>query len=64
LLRALGAYLDKYPFVRNFLSPEKLLQGVKIAGKSLDVRLWRLRPDRLYLVDNARGFSARVELPL
>ena len=64
LLRALHAYLDKYPFVRNFLSPEKLLQGVQIAGKALDVRLWRLRPERLYYLDNARGFSAREELAL
>lgn len=64
LLRALHAYLDKYPFVRNFLSPEKLLQGVQIAGKALDVRLWRLRPERLYYLDNARGFSSREELPL
>jgi uncharacterized protein YhbP (UPF0306 family) len=64
LLRALGAYLEKYPFVRQFLSPDKLLQGVKIAGKTLDVRLWKLRPTRLYYLDNARGFSAREELPL
>ncbi|HLI26048.1 MAG TPA: pyridoxamine 5'-phosphate oxidase family protein [Chloroflexota bacterium] len=64
LLRALHAYLDKYPFVRSFLSPQALLQGVRIAGKALDVRLWRLRPERLWYLDNARGFSAREELPL
>jgi uncharacterized protein YhbP (UPF0306 family) len=64
LTRALGAYLHKYPFVRQFLSPDKLLQGVKIAGKTFDIRLWRLRPDRLYYLDNARGFSNRQELPL
>ena len=62
--RALGAYLDKYPFVRQFLSPTNLLQGVKIAGKTFDIRLWRLRPERLYYLDNARGFSNRQELPL
>jgi uncharacterized protein YhbP (UPF0306 family) len=64
LARALTAYLGKYPFVRNFLSPGQLLQGVKIAGKSFDIRLWRLRPERLHFIDNARGFSARQELPL
>lgn len=64
IMRALGAYLDKYPFVRQFLSPGKLLEGVRIAGKTFDIRLWRLRPERLYYLDNARGFSNRQELPL
>lgn len=64
LARALAAYLGKYPFVRQFLTPGKLLQGVQIAGKAFDIRLWRLRPTRLYYLDNARGFSARQELSL
>ena len=64
LARALAAYLGKYPFVKQFLSPGQLLQGVQIAGKTFDIRLWRLRPERLYYLDNARGFSARQELPL
>ena len=64
LARALAAYLGKYPFVRQFLSPGQLLQGVQIAGKTFDIRLWRLRPERLYYLDNARGFSNRQELPL
>jgi len=64
LARALAAYLGKYPFVKQFLSPGQFLQGVQIAGKSFDIRLWRLRPDRLYYLDNARGFSNRQELPL
>jgi uncharacterized protein YhbP (UPF0306 family) len=64
LARALAAYLGKYPFVKQFLSPGQLLQGVQIAGKSFDIRLWRLRPERLYYLDNARGFSNRQELPL
>ncbi len=64
LARGLAAYLGKYPFVKQFLSPGRLLQGVQIAGKSFDIRLWRLRPHRLYYLDNARGFSNRQELPL
>ena len=64
LARALAAYLGKYPFVKQFLSPGQFLQGVQIAGKSFDIRLWCLRPDRLYYLDNARGFSNRQELPL
>ena len=64
LARALAAYLRKYPFVKQFLTPGQLLQGVQIAGKAFDIRIWRLRPERLYYLDNARGFSAREELPL
>jgi uncharacterized protein YhbP (UPF0306 family) len=64
LARALAAYLSKYPFVRQFLAPGGLRQGVRIAGKTFDIRLWRLRPERLYYLDNARGFSQRQELPL
>jgi uncharacterized protein YhbP (UPF0306 family) len=64
LARALAAYLRKYPFVKQFLAPGQLLQGVQIAGKAFDIRMWRLRPERLYYLDNARGFSAREELPL
>ncbi len=62
--RVLGAYLGKYPFVRQFLSPTSLLQGVRIAGKTFDIRLWRLQPERLYYLDNASGFSNRQELAL
>ena len=64
LARALASYLSKYPFVKQFLAPGQLLQGVQIAGKSFDIRLWRLRPERLYYLDNARGFGNRQELPL
>ncbi len=64
LARALAAYLGKYPFVKQFLGAGSLLQGVQIAGKAFDIRMWRLRPERLYYLDNARGFSAREELPL
>ena len=44
--------------------PTERITGVKIAGKSFDIRLWRLRPQRLYYLDNARGFSLREELSL
>jgi hypothetical protein len=60
----LAAYVKKYPFVAQFLSPGQLLKGMQIAGKSLDVRLYRVRPSRLFFLDNARGFSNREEVPL
>jgi len=62
--RALGAYVKKYPFVADFLSPGQLLKGMKIGSRSLDVRLCRVTPTRLFFLDNARGFSNRQEVIL
>lgn len=62
--RALAAYVRKFPFVRQFLSPGQLLAGMRIAGRGLDVRLFRVVPTRLLYLDNARGFSYREEVPL
>ena len=64
LARVLAAYMKKYPFVRQFLSPGQLLKGMKVAGRALDVRLYRLRPTRLLYLDNQRGFSNRQDIPL
>ena len=64
LARALAAYVRKYPFVAQFLSPGQLLRGMKVGGHALDVRLYRLRPTRMLYLDNERGFSNRQEVPL
>jgi uncharacterized protein YhbP (UPF0306 family) len=64
LARVLPAYIKKYPFVAQFLSPGQLLGGMKIAGKALDVRFYRVAPTRMLYLDNARGFSHREEIPL
>jgi uncharacterized protein YhbP (UPF0306 family) len=64
LARALASYLKKYPFVAQFLDPKRMLTGMKVAGKALDVRLYRLAPTRLLYLDNSRGFSNREEIPL
>jgi hypothetical protein len=64
LARALATYLKKYPFVAQFLSPGQLLTGMKVAGRALDVRLYRITPTRLLYLDNQRGFSNRQEIPL
>jgi hypothetical protein len=64
LARALAAYIKKYPFVAQFLSPGQLLAGMKVAGRALDVRLYRVTPTRLLFLDNQRGFSNRQEIPL
>jgi hypothetical protein len=64
LARALAAYVKKYPFVAQFLSPGQLLTGMRVAGRALDVRLYRVTPTRLLYLDNQRGFSNRQEIPL
>jgi uncharacterized protein len=61
---ALEAYVDKYPFVAAFLGPERSLQGMQVAGRPLDVRLYAVRPTRLLYLDNERGFSNREEISL
>jgi uncharacterized protein YhbP (UPF0306 family) len=64
LMRALASYVKKYPFVKQFLSPGQLLRGMQIAGRALDVRLYRLAPTSVLFIDNQRGFSNRQEIPL
>ena len=64
LARVLPAYLKKYPFVAQFLSPGQFLSGMKIGSKTLDVRIYRVAPTRMLYLDNARGFSHREEVPL
>jgi len=64
LAQALAAYIKKYPFVAQFLSPGQLLTGMRVAGRALDVRLYRVTPTRLLYLDNQRGFSNRQEIPL
>lgn len=64
LARVLAAYVKKYPFVAHFLSPGQLLTGMKVAGRAMDIRLYRVTPVRLLFIDNQRGFSNRQEIRL
>ena len=64
LARALAAYVRKYPFVAQFLSPGQFLAGMKIAGRAMDIRLFRVTPARVLFIDNQRGFSNRQEVTL
>lgn len=61
---ALATYVEKYPFVGQFLIPGQLLDGIQVAGRPLDVRLYRLTPTQVLYLDNERGFSNRQEVPL
>ena len=62
--RALAAYVRKYPFVASFLRPGQLLQGMQIAGRPFNVRLYKVRPTQMLFLNNARGFSNRGEIPV
>jgi uncharacterized protein len=64
LASGLEIYLKRFPFVRGFLSPGQLLQGMKVAGRLLDTRLYVVRPSLLYYLDNERGFSNRQLVPI
>jgi hypothetical protein len=62
-VRALRAYLKKFPFTMEFFgSGEKLdLDGF---SKRFRVRFYRFRPDVLYYMDNRIRFSFREEIEL
>lgn len=55
---ALNVYVGKFPFVKDFLTPEGWF---RIGGKVVGARFYRLLPSRLYLLDNRKGFSHREE---
>jgi len=60
----LAVYVEKYPFVKQFLAPGYLLEQVRVEGRELDVRLFRVSPSRLFFIDNERGFSNRQEIAI
>jgi hypothetical protein len=62
-VRAIRAYLKKFPFTMEFFgSGEKLdLDGF---SKRFRVRLYRFRPDVVYYMDNRIRFSFREKIQL
>lgn len=54
--RALAAYLRKYPSVT------RAANRAFLAGLLRRAHLYRVRPERIYWLDNERGFSHRREL--
>lgn len=61
LAPALGVYLARFPFAKEFVTPEGLFS---VAGRTLNARFYRLSPSRLLLLDNLKGFGHREELLL
>jgi uncharacterized protein len=57
------AYVKKFPTVKDFLfSPHKL--GDLITSKISGVGFYKLTPERIFFIDNERGFGKREELVL
>lgn len=61
--RIARAFVQKYPDVADFLfSPRKL--GRAIAQKVARVRFYRIKPCRIFFINNAIDFGTREELAL
>jgi len=59
--RVSTAYVKKYPSVIDFFfSPQKL--GQAIAQKIAGVNYYRLKPSRIYFINNELGFGHKEEL--
>ena len=62
-VRALRAYLKKYPFTKEFFSKEQPMDLEAFVTR-FRVRLYRFAPSLLYYMDNSIRFSFRAEIPL
>jgi len=55
-LRAMRLYIEKYPFI------DSLAAAPELARALAKTRFYRIRPTRLYFIDNTQGFSHREEV--
>ena len=62
-LRALRAYLRKFPFTKEFFDSAQKLD-IEAFAKRFKVRLYRFQPLLLYYMDNSISFSFREKVPL
>jgi uncharacterized protein len=62
-LKAVHAYLQKFPFTKEFFDPSQKIDLEAFAGK-FKVRLYVFRPALLYYMDNRIRFSFRESIPL
>lgn len=61
--RIARVFVKKFPDVKDFLfSPQKL--GELIASKVSGVNFYKLTPERIFFIDNEKGFGKRDELIL
>lgn len=62
-VRALRAYIEKYPFTKEFFNPGQELDLEGFA-KRFRVRLYRFDPELVYYLDNKIEFGFREEVRL
>lgn len=62
-LKALGAYIAKFSFVKEFFKPGQKMD-LENFGKQFRVQLYRLDPDLIYYLDNQIKFGFREEIQL
>mgnify|MGYP000022018806 FL=1 len=63
-LKALDAYLDKFPDVRRLFDRPRDDNEKVIAGRLQKAPFWRLTPTWIRLIDSTRGFGWKWETPL
>jgi uncharacterized protein len=63
VVKAIRAYLKKFPFTREFFQPGDLLD-LGAFSKRFRVKLFRFRPSLVYYLDNSIkfGFRERIDL--
>jgi uncharacterized protein len=62
-LKAVRAYLQKFPFTREFFDPTQKIDLEAFAGR-FKVRLYVFKPALLYYMDNRIRFGFRESIPL
>ncbi|MGC8491374.1 MAG: pyridoxamine 5'-phosphate oxidase family protein [Syntrophobacteraceae bacterium] len=62
-LRAIRAYLEKFPFTREFFKPSDLLD-LNAFTTRFRVKLYRFEPDLVYYLDNSIRFGFREKVTL
>ena len=63
-LKALAAYLDKFPDVRRLFERPRDDNEKLIAGRLQRAPFWRLTPGWIRLIDSTRGFGWKWETTL
>ena len=63
-LGGLGHYLKKFPDVRMLFEKPRDPNEETIAARLKAANLYRLRPDRIRIIDNSRWFGFKEELEL
>lgn len=62
-MTALGAYVVKYPFTREFFDPGQTMD-LENFSKRFKVKFYRLEPEVVYYLDNQIEFGFREKITL